>query len=262
MFNLKKKNPESVKEEIFEDTKEIIQSRDHNQKREVKKQMKELLDATQQFHIKRIEIAEKSERRAWKVAFAGVAVGVAGVIAVACIAPLKTVVPYLMRFNSDTGYTDIAPIYQNNKQSQGEIVDKYFLSRYVIYHEGYDWQTIQSYSDNVALMSSDHVFMSYDTALRGDNSPLKVLGENKRMKIDVIGVTFLGDVAQIRYRKTVLAGNGEPDVNFQPMNYLATVNYDYQKKIRFDKERINVNPLGFQVLSWNTSPENVASTSR
>ncbi|MEJ3301469.1 type IV secretion system protein [Escherichia coli] len=260
MFGKKKNNAEAVKEELLEDTKAVLGQRDHKQKAEVKKEMRELLNSSLEFQKKRLEMAEKSERRAWKVAFAGVAVGVAGVVAVACLAPFKTAVPYLLRYNADTGYTDLAPVYQNNKKTLGEAVDKYFLSRFVIYHEGYDWQTIQNSADNVELMSDDRVNRQYQASIRSDNSPLKVLGEDKTLKIDVISVTFLSDVAQIRYRKTVLNKSGEPDVNYQPMNYIATISYDYGKKLTFDKDRINVNPLGFRALSWNSTPENVSTT--
>lgn len=262
MFGKNKEKPEVVKQEHFDDTKKVLAERDHKQKAEVKKEMKELLNSSFEFQKKRIEMAEKSERRAWKVAFAGMAIGVAGVVAVACLAPFKTAVPYLLRYNADTGYTDLAPVYQNNKQSLGEAVDKYFLSRFVIYHESYDWQTIQNSADNVELMSDSHVNAQYQAYIRSDNSPLKVLGENKKLQIDVISVTFLGDVAQIRYRKTVLNNVGQPDVNYQPMNYIATINYDYGKKLTFDKDRINVNPLGFQALSWNSTPENVSASTR
>nr|WP_172693536.1 type IV secretion system protein [Klebsiella pneumoniae] len=262
MFGKKKIKAEEVKNAQFEDTKAVLESRDHKQKAEVKKEMKELLNASRQFQQKRIEMAEKSEKRAWKVAFAGVAVGLAGVVAVACLAPFKTAVPYLLRYNSETGYTDLAPVYQNNKKSLNEVVDKYFLSRFVIYHESYDWQTIQNSADNVKLMSDSRVNAEYQAYIRSDNSPLKVLGEDKKLKVDVISVTFLGEVAQIRYRKTVLNNAGQPDVNYQPLNYIATINYDYGKKLTFDKDRINVNPLGFRALSWNSTPENVSASTR
>ncbi|MGK3116002.1 virB8 family protein [Candidatus Pantoea formicae] len=262
MFRKTKKSAEEIKQAQFDDTKAVLENRDHQQKREHKKELKELLAASQQFQQSRIEMVEKSERRAWKIAFAGVGVGVLGVVAVACLAPFKTAVPYLLRYNSETGYTDLAPVYQNNKKTLGEAVDKYFLSRFVIYHEGYDWQTIQNSADNVALMSNDRVTSEYNANIRSEGSPLKVLGEDKKLKIDVISVTFLGDVAQIRYRKTVLNSAGQPDTNYQAMNYIATVNYDYGKKITFDKDRINVNPLGFEALSWNSTPENVSASSR
>lgn len=241
----------------FNDTKSIIENRTHEQERQTDKKLKGLLKSSRDFQTSRIDLAERSEKRAWKIAYLGMGIGFAGVLAVACLAPFKTAVPYLLRYNSETGYTDLAPVYKSNSKTLGDNVDKYFISRYVQYRESYDWSTIQDNVDFADLLSTQNVFSEFNAFIHSNNSPVKILGVNKKIKVDVISVSFLGDVAQVRYRKTVLDSNGQPSSGYTPINYIANVKYDYDKKIVYAKDAVNVNPVGFEITAWNTSPENV-----
>ncbi|MBA0942279.1 conjugal transfer protein TraG, partial [Escherichia coli] len=86
--------------------------------------------------------------------------------AIASLAPLKTAVPFLVRVDNSTGYTDIAPQLSDAKESYQDVETKYFLSKYLINYEAYDWQTIQEQADTVKIMSSQKVFSAYDTMIR------------------------------------------------------------------------------------------------
>nr|WP_251287736.1 VirB8/TrbF family protein [Escherichia coli] len=48
--------------------------------------------------------------------------------AIASLAPLKTAVPFLVRVDNSTGYTDIAPQLSDAKESYQDVETKYFLS--------------------------------------------------------------------------------------------------------------------------------------
>lgn len=54
-----------------------------------------------------------------------------------------------MRVDNSTGYTDIAPQLSDAKESYQDVETKYFLSKYLINYEAYDWQTIREQADTV-----------------------------------------------------------------------------------------------------------------
>ncbi|WP_043903282.1 VirB8/TrbF family protein, partial [Kingella kingae] len=77
----------------------------------------------------------------------GLAVG-----AVLGLTPLKTVQPFVIRVDNNTGVTDIVTTLKNEEKSYGEVVDKFWLAQYVRHREGYDWQTVQDTFDATILL--------------------------------------------------------------------------------------------------------------
>ena len=97
------------------------------------------IEAARIFESSEIERVRKNAKIAWRICgvcllITGIAVG-----AVAGLTPLKTVVPFLVRVDNNTGATDIVTMIKNQQQSYGEVIDKANLSAYVKYREGYDW---------------------------------------------------------------------------------------------------------------------------
>lgn len=175
--------------------------------------------------------------------------------ALALMSPLKTAVPVMLRVDNNTGYTDAVSPLNNSKESYGEVVNKYFLSQFVVNYESYDWQTIQSMNDTVNLMSDSKTFSQYRTQITADNSPLNVLKQNNKIKVRVKSVTFLKpDIAQIRFDKAVLNIDGTLSADYSQTSWVATIAFDYQRKIKTEGERL-LNPLGFQALSYRVDPE-------
>nr|WP_250696484.1 type IV secretion system protein [Escherichia coli] len=78
-------------------------------------------------------------------------------------------------------------------------------------YEAYDWQTIQEQADTVKTMSSQKVFSAYDTMIRADSSPLNILKNNYKIKVQINSVILLRkDMAQVRFKKMVLDLSGKP----------------------------------------------------
>ncbi len=109
-----------------------------------KKRKKDYFKAIRDFERSEIDIIKKKAKT-----FTILAIGEFVVIcilgfAIASLAPLKTAVPFLVRVDNSTGYTDIAPQLSDAKESYQDVETKYFLSKYLINYEAYDWQTIQN----------------------------------------------------------------------------------------------------------------------
>ena len=82
----------------------------------------------------------------------GAVIGLAGVVAVAGLTPLKKSEPFVLRVDNNTGAVDIVqPISDSQSTTYGEVVDKYWLAQYIIERESYDWQLIQNSFDRVKI---------------------------------------------------------------------------------------------------------------
>ncbi|MFM4936166.1 conjugal transfer protein TraG [Aeromonas veronii] len=176
-------------------------------------------------------------------------------VALACLAPLKTAVPYVIRVDNSTGYTDIVKSISDENSSYDEVMKKYWLSQYVINYESYDWLTVQTLYDNIKLLSTSDVFGEYRTKMLADNSPLNLLKDNYKLKTKIKSVTFLNkETAQVRFTKMVLNKKGELAPEFVPTDWVAVVAFDFSHEIKTEGERL-LNPLGFNVLSYRVDPE-------
>lgn len=222
---------------------------------EVKKENQPFYDAVKQFEKNEIATVQSKAKLLTRLCVAEfVVIGLLGA-GIAALAPLKTAVPYVIRVDNSTGYTDVVPQINNSKESYQEVEAKYFLSQFVINYESYEWQTIQQMMDTVKVMSASKVFSQYNTAIRADSSPLNVLKDNYKMRVKIKSVTMLKpDVAQVRFSKMILDSSGKPAPEYRMTDWIATIAFDFNKKIETEEQRL-INPLGFQALSYRVDPE-------
>lgn len=222
---------------------------------EVKKENQPFYDAVKQFEKNEIATVQSKAKLLTRLCVAEfVVIGLLGA-GIAALAPLKTAVPYVIRVDNSTGYTDVVPQIHNAKESYQEVETKYFLSQFVINYESYEWQTIQQMMDTVKVMSASKVFSQYNTAIRADSSPLNVLKDNYKMRVKIKSVTMLKpDVAQVRFSKMILDSSGKPAPEYRMTDWIATIAFDFNKKIETEEQRL-INPLGFQALSYRVDPE-------
>ncbi|EIV9356839.1 type IV secretion system protein [Escherichia coli] len=222
---------------------------------EVKKENQPFYDAVKQFEKNEIATVQSKAKLLTRLCVAEfVVIGLLGA-GIAALAPLKTAVPYIIRVDNSTGYTDVVPQINNAKESYQEVEAKYFLSQFVINYESYEWQTIQQMMDTVKVMSASKVFSQYNTAIRADSSPLNVLKDNYKMRVKIMSVTMLKpDVAQVRFSKMILDSSGKPAPEYRMTDWIATIAFDFNKKIETEEQRL-INPLGFQALSYRVDPE-------
>ncbi|MEC5509930.1 type IV secretion system protein [Klebsiella oxytoca] len=244
-------------EEFYEQVKEEVESSTPDAHKAANKELNEFYKGVRSFYSHEIDLSKKSAKTAWRIAGASAVLAALSMMAVVTLTPLKTVEPFVIRVAENTGFTDLATPLQDGKASWGQEIDKYFLRTFTINHESYEWNTIQAMYNSVELMSTDSVFRAYKAQMTAASSPVKLLGKNQKIRTDVISVSFFQDVAQVRYKNTVLSADDTPSVEYAPSEWIATISYDYGKPPRFEKDRINVNPLGFQVTSWRTDPVNV-----
>lgn len=209
--------------------------------------------------VERDYVAElqKSRGVAWKVAAGSLAVAACASLAVALMAPLKTIETVVLRVDNATGAVDVVQKMAEQETSYGEVVDKYWLNQYVLNRESYDYNTIQMNYDATALLSSPDVqgefFKTYEGALARD----KVLGNGARILTTVKSITpneKLG-TAVVRFSTVTRRTDGRLE---GAADWIATMAYKYVQAPISERDR-RVNPLGFQITSYRVDPETVVS---
>jgi type IV secretion system protein VirB8 len=102
----------------------------------------------------RLTAANRSKRLAWVIAAIAGGLAVTGVAAVAMLAPLKTVAPYVITVDKITGASEITSQLSGGKHSYDEAVSKYFLAGYVRNREGWIPQARKEFFEGVLAMSA------------------------------------------------------------------------------------------------------------
>lgn len=215
-----------------------------------------MVEEAKKFHQSDIERTRKTAKIAWYVAggcmiISGLAVG-----AVLGLTPLKTVEPFVIRVDNNTGATDIVTVMKQRETSYGEVMDKFWLAQYVRYREGYDWQTVQDTFDATNLLSSPSEQTAFSQIYKDNpNAPHKILRDTAKVVVKVKSIAFVGNMAQVRLEKAVIPLN-KNNIVPPPQNYIATIAYEYKNAGMKDEDRL-INPLGFQVTSYRIDKEHI-----
>lgn len=219
-------------------------------------------EAVRLFENDRVDLAKKSAKVAWRFAGAEGVIIMLMAFAIAMMMPLKKITPYVIRVENNTGYTDVVQPIGDAQTTYGQELDKYWLSKFVVNRESYEWQTIQNMYDTVGLMTDNKTFAQYKTIIENkDVSPLYLLKKDKEVRVRVVSVTFVKDLAQVRFIKYVQNSDGTPAVEYKPAYFISTIAYDYMKDIKTEQQRL-INPLGFRVVSYRADPESVGGGKR
>lgn len=226
-------------------------------KRHKKKGSKQMaidfIQQANQFEKSQIDAIKRNNKTAWRITAASLLLAVLSVIAVMLLTPLKTVTPYVIRVDNNTGATDIVTVLQQSETSYGEATDRYWLSQYIKMRESYDWWTVQSTYDASMLLSSSVLQNEIAAFFESEAAPYKVFKDKYRVDIKILSISWVGDTAQIRFEKQVkplIQGQKAPVVQ----RYIATIGYRYVNTAQAEKDRL-VNPLGLQVMSYRVDPE-------
>lgn len=196
----------------------------------------------------------RSRRIAWIVA--GVAVAIAFFVALALIfvTPLKTVVPYTLMVDRQTGYVELLKPLEPRAVTADSALTQSFLVQYVIAREGFDVNSLQSDYRKVALWSTGGARAAYLAAVPASNptSYLATMPRNSVIDVQVKSVTPMADdVAMVRFDTVRRDVGGQVSA---PQPWVSVIRYRYSGEPMKIEDRF-VNPLGFQVVTYRRSQE-------
>lgn len=200
-----------------------------------------------------------SQRVAWIVA--GVATGVAVVEALAlfALAPLKTVVPYTLLVDRNTGYVQAIEGDKDGKIQADEALTQSLLAQYVIAREGFEISGVKGNYRKVALWSADSARRDYLALMPASNpqSPLNRLPRTSTVNVTVRSVSLTDPgVAMVRF-ETRRIDQGQ-QAGGPVAAYVAVIRYRYSGAPMAIEDRL-INPLGFQVVKYRRDQEAVSA---
>jgi type IV secretion system protein VirB8 len=222
------------------------------------KQSREALDAyyaeAESWAKDRQEALRASRRTAWIVASAAVAVALLEGLALLLLTPLKTVVPYTLLVDRNTGFVQALEPLDPAKVSADTALTQSFLVQYVIARESFDIDTLQADYRKVALWSAEQARSGYIAGMQvsSPQSPLALYPRTTVIETRVKSVSPVGrNVAMVRF-ETVRRDAGGRVEPARP--WVAVIRYRYSGEPLRLEDRL-VNPLGFQVLRYRRDAE-------
>jgi type IV secretion system protein VirB8 len=196
----------------------------------------------------------RSRRTAWIVAGAAGAVAVAQAAALLALTPLKTVEPYTLLVDRQTGFVQALQPLDAGRAAPDTALTQSFLVQYVIARESFDVAALQANYGKVSLWSEGKARDIYAAGMQASNpdSPLNRLPRSTVIETQVKSISPAGkDAAMVRF-ETVRRDSGAAA---QPANaWVALVHYRYSGEPTRAEDRF-VNPLGFEVTEYQRNAE-------
>ena len=212
------------------------------------------------WELDRALVLERSERRAWWVAIAGMVLGLIGIVAVFVQGPLRRVVEIPIVVDRVTGEATIQQRLSVESIPPMEALDKHNLATFVRAREGYSWMFLQRDFDQVSRMAVPAVFSDYSRLFDGEAALHKRIAAAEDWRINVVGLRLSATgrsgnrgEATVTYDKVVrLADRNLPEVTTR---HVASIVFRYEPKV-LAKERDRIeNPFGFVVTAYRSDPE-------
>ncbi|MBN3787515.1 type IV secretion system protein [Burkholderia sp. Ac-20353] len=201
-------------------------------------------------------LQERSERRAWHVAYAAIGVAMLSTTALAVMAPFYRVVPLPIEVDRLTGESQVIDVLDARHVHTKEIQDKHWVETYVRARERYNWGLLQMDYDSVLAMSDDVVARDYRGTYSGPDALDRQLGPGIERRIRIVSVTLPPDEAghAVVHVERTSFRNGE--ANAEPtQRFVITLAYTYRPPV-FTRESVAIaNPFGFKVTAYSRDAE-------
>ena len=195
-----------------------------------------------------------------KLRVALIAAGVLGVVALAeaiaivVMMPLKTVEPYTLLVDKQTGAVEALKPLERESVAPDRALTRSFLAQYVLAREGFDASSVRSDYRKVALWSADEARDHYIAGMQATNpaSPLVRLPHGTTIDVEVRGITSLSnDTALVRFVTIRTDPGGQPQA---PEPWQGVLSWRFNGAAMSEADRLN-NPLGFQVTRYRRNAE-------
>ncbi len=197
---------------------------------------------------------ERSRRRAWMIAALLGAIALLEAIALVFLTPLKTVEPYTLLVDRQTGNVEqLAPLNEQTVAADTALT-RSFLVQYVNAREGFDLDALQDNYRKVTLQTAGSERQRYIDLMQSGNplSPLSFMSRNGIIRTDILSISSLAaNRSMVRFTTTQTDQTGRA----QPPEYWASViDYQFSTAEMSEADRY-VNPLGFQVTRYRRNSE-------
>lgn len=199
---------------------------------------------------------ERSRRIAWIIATISTAIALLLAIALVLLLPLKTVVPYTLLVDRQTGYVEALSPLDEQQIAPDAALTRSMLVQYVIGRESFDFDSVDADYRKVALWSAGEERQRYLRLMDAGNpaSPLATLPRNAVVRVEVRSISSLSATTSlVRFTTTRTDAGGQGQA---PQYWAAVVTYQFTTAEMSADDRL-INPLGFQVTRYRRDAENL-----
>lgn len=194
-----------------------------------------------------------SRRSAWRVAFGALLVALAEAVALAVLAPLKTVEPVVITVDRTTGEVGRpVRVREVAEYTPEEAVAKSFLHRFVLRREGFLRTQAEADFLYVSLFLTHELKERWAAHYRPENpeSPLNY-PPGTEVLVDISSISFLQkDVALVRFSRRLVAPPAPERVEW----WTATIVHSFHPA-QMQEADLWRNPLGMLVSAYRRDPE-------
>jgi type IV secretion system protein VirB8 len=196
----------------------------------------------------------RSRRTAWIVAAVAAGIAVIEALALIALASLKTVVPYTLLVDRNTGFVQaLEGTHPATLKPQAALTQS-LLAQYIVARETFDIGSLPDQYRKVALWSADAARRDYLAVMPAGNpeSPLSRYPRSAVVETHIESVSTLGpDTALVRF----YTERHDQNQGAAPRAYWAAMlRYRYSGEPMAIEDRL-VNPLGFQVVHYRRDQE-------
>jgi type IV secretory pathway component VirB8 len=225
-----------------------------NQQPEQKKEHVPVRPVEFSWETSRLDMIKKSESKAWLFARVAGGIVILETIAICLMCPLKTVEPFVIETNKETGLSQIVEIANPKKIPVSEVMNKYWVAKYVVSRESYDWYALRQDYDVTRELSMPDVFQGYARQFDGSKNSLdQQLGDSWRYVVNIKSIVLNSDsLATVRFTRKKISKRNEASTE---RGWTATISFEYHPTFIVSDERRLINPFGFKVVTYRLDPE-------
>lgn len=217
--------------------------------------------AAASFEVTIGELARKSERRAWFVAFGSMLMSLVLAGGYYYMLPLKERVPYVVMADPFSGTASVAalrddPFYQS--MVANETLARANVANYVTARESFDADLLKARDwAQVNVMSSGDQQKAFAAILADTNpsSPAKFVRANQAIRVQISSITSIYDAGRVVGATVRLQRNlfDRTSGALQPIDRrLITLSFNYLPNLQLEENLRWLNPLGFVVTQYRS----------
>lgn len=218
------------------------------------------------FELTIADLARRSERRAWMVAFGAIGMSLILAGGYFYMLPLKQKVPYLVMADAYTGTSTVARLtddLSHRRISTIDAINRSNVAHFVLARESYDlsllnlgdWTTVQT-------MSDAGVRAAYTREYSSNNADglYKKYGKDTAIRIKLLSIVLNGSApgvtpkgATVRFQRSIY--NKQTGATSPLDNKIATLSFTYKTNLAMDDQSRIANPLGFWVTDYRVDDD-------
>lgn len=213
------------------------------------------------FEIAVGDLARRSERRAWMVAFASIIMSLILLGGYFYMLPLKEKVPYIVMADANSGLSSVAQLTDDvfsRRVTASEAVNRSNIAHFILARESFDVAIINMRDwATVLTMSSSSVAQVYVNlhAQSNPDAPFKTYGRERAIRVKILSIVLIGGGngatpkgATVRFQRSVF--NKQTGTTVPLDSKIATMEFTYKPNLKMDDQYRVENPLGFQVTTY------------